>query len=180
MIRFSSCSADCGGHLGSTFPPGCGLFPHAEAKFRRPATGNGGRICRPEDITIDAQTNTAYLSGYDRRAANRRPPDIGCDLVLRPRHPNAQLVKPDAASRRELLPHGISLYRAPDGKKTLFAINHGNNKQSVEIFDVDAGNVNAPTHRQRARLIYQRSRWRRPRPFFVTTITRTLKVFAPA
>src|SRR6185436_14753835 len=50
---------------------------------------------------------------------------------------------PDADAN--FLPHGISLYRAPDGKKTLFVINHGAGRQSVEIFDVEPGKL---THRR--------------------------------
>jgi arylesterase/paraoxonase len=128
------------------FLQAAGYFRVLEAKFDgtcKPVTAAG--FVGPEDITIDAQTNTAYLSGYDRRAAIGGHPAPGAIWSYDLANPNAQLVNLTPQADTSFLPHGISLYRAPDGKKTLFAINHGNKKQSVEIFDVDAGKL---THRR--------------------------------
>ena len=128
------------------FLQAAGYFRTLEAKFDgtcKPVTAQG--FAGPEDITIDAQTNTAYLSGYDRRAAIAGHPAPGAIWSYDLANANPQLVNLTPEADMSFQPHGISLYRAPDGKKTLFAINHGNNKQSVEIFDVDASKL---THRR--------------------------------
>jgi len=99
-----------------------------------------------EDITIDPETGLAYLSGYDRWAARGGKPARGAIWVYDLNAPNAQPVDATAAALPDgFWPHGISLYRAPDGRRTLFAINHAGGKHSVEIFDVDGAML---THRR--------------------------------
>ena len=128
------------------FLQAAGYFRTMEAKFDgtcKPVTAAG--FVGPEDITIDAETGTAYLSGYDRRATMAGRPTTGGIWTYNLADPNAQLVNVTPEANAEFLPHGISLYRAPDGKKTLFVINHGANRQSVEIFDIEPGKL---THRR--------------------------------
>ena len=128
------------------FLQAAGYFRTLEAKFDgtcKPVTAAG--FAGPEDITIDAETNTVYLSGTDRRAAMAKHPVPGAIWSYDLANPNAQLVNLTPEADAGFLPHGISLYRAPDGKKTLFVINHGNDKQTVEIFDVAPGKL---THRR--------------------------------
>jgi arylesterase/paraoxonase len=120
------------------FLQAAGYFLTLEAKFDgtcKPVTAAG--FAGPEDLTIDAETNTAYLSGYDRRATMAGRPAPGGIWGYNLADPNAQLVNLTPEADAAFQPHGISLYRAPDGKKTLFVINHGANRQSVEIFDID-------------------------------------------
>ncbi len=134
------------GVWGYFFLQAAGYFLTLEAKFDgtcKPVTAAG--FVGPEDVTIDAETNTAYLSGYDRRAVMAGHPAPGGIWSYNLADPNAQLVNLTPEADASFLPHGISLYRAPDGKKTLFVINHGANKQAVEIFDVGAGKL---THRR--------------------------------
>jgi arylesterase/paraoxonase len=117
-----------------------GYFRTLEAKFDgtcKPVTAQG--FAGPEDLTIDPETNTAYLSGYDRRATMAKQPVPGAIWAYDLADPGAQLVNLTPQAGANFLPHGIGLYRAPDGKKTLFVINHGNNKQTIDIFDVTAG-----------------------------------------
>ena len=101
----------------------------------------------PEDIAIDNSTGTAFISSFDRRAAMAgtiRPGAIFVyNLEGRPRLKN---LTEGLAIR--LNPHGISFYRAPDGKKYLFAINHQIAEQLVEIFEYDG---NALVHRETVR-----------------------------
>lgn len=128
------------------FLQAAGYFLKLEAKFDgtcKPVTAQG--FAGPEDLTIDAETGIAYLSGYDRRAGMRGAPTPGAIWGYNLADPNAQLVNLTPQVDASFLPHGISLYRAPDGKKTLFVINHGAGKQSVEIYDVEPGKL---THRR--------------------------------
>ena len=128
------------------FLQAAGYFRTLEAKFDgtcKPVTAAG--FAGPEDITIDAETNTAYLSTTDRRAAMALHPAPGAIWSYDLANPNPQLVNLTPQADANFQPHGISLYRGPDGKKTLFVINHGNNTQAVEIYDVEGGNL---THRR--------------------------------
>ncbi|MBI1210797.1 MAG: hypothetical protein GC190_04995 [Alphaproteobacteria bacterium] len=128
------------------FLQAAGYFRTLEAKFDgtcKPVTTAG--FAGPEDITIDAETNTAYLSGYDRRAAMAGHPTAGGIWAYNLADPNAQLVNLTPEADASFLPHGISLFRASDGRKTLFVVNHGANRQAVEIFDVEPGKL---THRR--------------------------------
>lgn len=128
------------------FLQAAGYFLKLEAKFDgtcKPVTAAG--FAGPEDLTIDAETGIAYLSGYDRRAVMGGHPAPGGIWAYNLADPAAQLVNLTPEADAAFLPHGISLYRAPDGKKTLFVINHGANRQSVEIFDVEPGKL---THRR--------------------------------
>jgi len=97
-----------------------------------------------EDLTIHPRTGVAYLSACDRFAAQAGRPARGAiyayDLnALSPRPVN---LTPDADP--DFRPHGISLYVAPDGTSTLFVINHGNGRNTIEIYDAAEGRL---THR---------------------------------
>lgn len=100
-----------------------------------------------EDLTIDPETKLAYLAGYDRRKAVKGEPTVGAIWVYDLNAADAQPidVTKDVVLPGGLWPHGISLYRGADGRKTLFVINHAGGKHSVEVFDV-AGAV--LTHRR--------------------------------
>jgi arylesterase/paraoxonase len=102
----------------------------------------GGGIVGVEDLTIDPETKLAYLAGYDRRAAFTGKPTRGAIWVYDMNAPDAAPVDATAAALPGgFWPHGISLYRGADGKKTLFAISHASGKHSVEIFDVDGATL---------------------------------------
>jgi len=102
----------------------------------------GGGIVGVEDLTIDPETKLAYLAGYDRRAAFTGKPTRGAIWVYDMNTPDAVPVDATAAALPDgFWPHGISLYRGADGKKTLFVISHAGGKHSVEIFDVDGATL---------------------------------------
>lgn len=91
-----------------------------------------------EDVTIDPDTNIAFVSGADRRAASAGAPvpggiyafDVGT-------HDKVWKVSPEDFT--DFQPHGISLWRGANGEKRLFVINHASGgAQNVEIFDVGA------------------------------------------
>ena len=107
----------------------------------KPITG----VVGVEDLTIDQEARVAFLSGYDRRAAFKDENPAGAIWVLDLNAPNALPIDVSAGLvATGFQPHGISLYRAPDGKKTLFVINHANKRQTVEVFDVNGATL---THR---------------------------------
>ncbi|GGD05436.1 hypothetical protein GTQ45_13455 [Pyruvatibacter mobilis] len=107
----------------------------------------------PEDIAIDRERGIAYISAYDRRLAASDDPGAGAvrggiyimdlnapaeGLFMRPITP----ILPD-----RFRPHGISLFKGDDGRRTLMVVNHpGGSEHTVEIFDLGADNV--LTHRK--------------------------------
>ena len=107
----------------------------------------------PEDIAIDRSRGIAYISAYDRRLAASDDPgaegvrggiyimDLNVDasgLFMRPITP----IMPE-----RLRPHGISLFTAPDGSRTLMVVNHPRgDEHTVEIFDLSDDEV--LTHRR--------------------------------
>jgi len=98
----------------------------------------GGGIAGVEDLAIDSETGTAFLSGYDRWTNMKQPGVRGAIWTY---VPGATDQLPVDATRDALpqgfQPHGISLHREPDGRKILFVINHAAGRHTVEIFDVN-------------------------------------------
>jgi len=107
--------------------------------------------CRPvlgvlssEDITIDPENGIAFVSGSDRRhladepfpGAIYRYPLV--NPPLRPENLTADL-------NLEFNPHGLSLYRGPNGLKVLFVVNHRAEMDYIEVFDVQGS---ALVHRE--------------------------------
>lgn len=99
-----------------------------------------------EDIAIDRESKIAFLAGYDRRATMGGGSPRGAIWTLDMNTPDAVPVDATTSALPDgFWPHGISFFRAYDGKKTLFVINHANGKQSIEIFDVNGATL---THRR--------------------------------
>lgn len=84
-----------------------------------------------EDISIDPVSGIAYISAADRRGGGGGHL-YAYDLNAEPPTLSRLATDPDL----ELKPHGISLYRSPEGKLSLFAVNHRSDGEFVEIFDV--------------------------------------------
>jgi arylesterase / paraoxonase len=92
-----------------------------------------------EDMAIDRERGVAYLSYLDRQAIVKGDPQVQgtimrLDLTQPTLLPEPALVDAPAFFR----PHGLSLYVAPDGARTLVAIAHpakrGSEPESVVIF----------------------------------------------
>ncbi len=106
-----------------------------------------GGIMAPEDIAIDRNKKTAFISSLDRQQLRSQ----GTNAALRGSIQALDLasLKPGAPIRykdvtpdmpKQFQPLGLSLYTAPDGSQRLFVINKaGENTQSVEIFNVVSG-----------------------------------------
>ncbi len=94
-----------------------------------------------EDVTIDPETNLAFVSAADRRAffaGNPVPGGVYAFNVAT--HAEARRVSP--VELQDFQPHGLSLWRGPNGEKRLFVINHpAAGGHRVEIFDIGEAGV---------------------------------------
>lgn len=95
-----------------------------------------------EDITIDPELKLAFVSAADRRewynegSASSVNPRNGIYGVTMDGQYTVRRLSPPMEN---FLPHGISLWRGPDGAKRLFVINHPpSGEELVELFDVGA------------------------------------------
>lgn len=119
-------------------------IPPKAVGFCNPVSSGG--VVGVEDLAIDEESHLAYLSGYDRRANAKGVRVRGAIWVYDLQQHDAAPVDATAGALPEgFLPHGISLFRAADGKRTLFAVSHAGGRHSIEIFDVDGKTL---THRQ--------------------------------
>lgn len=88
-----------------------------------------------EDITIDHETGTAFVSSCDRRAFMKGELLQGSIYAY-----NLQgkpvLKNMTTGLTIGFYPHGISFYKSGDGRKFLFAINHNRSKNFIEIFEI--------------------------------------------
>lgn len=110
------------------------LEPHFAGNCEAlPLEGSG------EDILVDRERGIAYLSLLDRKSVV-----LGKDvqgMVARIDLNATPLVAVPALATKpgQFRPHGLSLWIGPDGRRRLFAINHGQKRgvdpEAVEIFD---------------------------------------------
>ncbi|HLO43476.1 MAG TPA: SMP-30/gluconolactonase/LRE family protein [Leadbetterella sp.] len=90
-----------------------------------------------EDITVDPQTNVAYLSAHDRRTPESTGDIFSINL-------NDSIRKPINLTKKmkinEFRPHGIS-FLTLGGKKFLFVISHKNSKNDIIKFEILADSL---------------------------------------
>lgn len=113
-----------------------------------------------EDLQIDHTARIAFLSSDDRRASMAGQPVNGGIYALPIDAPDTKprlLTGEGSGTPAIFHPHGLSLFVAPDGTRTLMVVNHADPaamraepaQQSVEIFDVTgAGDSLALRHRR--------------------------------
>lgn len=90
-----------------------------------------------EDATIDSTSMLAYLSADDRRATLAGQPRRGEIYSLDLRDPGARPLPLTHGVPEKFHPHGISLWRGPQGTLHLFVINHLTPlEHRVEVFEV--------------------------------------------
>lgn len=122
---------------GVFFLKASGVFLTLEPKAAGVCTTlSDGGIVGVEDLTIDPETHFAYLAGYDRCAALDGKPVRGAIWGYNLKNQTRVTDLTATALPEGFHPHGISLYRGPDGRKTLFVINHANQRHSIELFDI--------------------------------------------
>jgi arylesterase/paraoxonase len=99
-----------------------------------------------EDITINHLTGIAYISSTDRRRqlAGLQPRQGGI-FVYDLNAATPRLIEATSGFEKAFNPHGIAIYTHEDSSVTLFAINHNNDGDFVEIFDEQNGQF---VHRQ--------------------------------
>jgi len=99
------------------------------------------RLQGPEDFEVDAAHDAVIVSSTNRRAPKDAPDARDGLYVLKLSDTKAAPVKLTDGVPKDFHPHGISLYRAPNGDETLMAINHHpNGTHSVEIFGLSYEN----------------------------------------
>lgn len=90
-----------------------------------------------EDITVDRSTGIAYLSACDRRAvAEGRPAAAGIYAYDLNRQ-NPVPIRIDGGQLGDFQPHGIDLLLGKTVAVGLFAVNHGNGRNTIELFDLN-------------------------------------------
>jgi len=115
-----------------------------------------------EDIVIDREAGVAYLSADDRLTVEEqiggpaaRTTQGGLYALALTKLDGPLVALPltrDFAGKIDFHPHGIDLFVAPLGTRTLFAVNHRflnengrwRSEQAIEVFDVGGGGL---THR---------------------------------
>lgn len=117
--------------------PASGIFTHLEPRLVKECA-RVDVFPGTEDVTIDPSLNLAFISASDRRAAAAGKPVMGGIYAMSLEDGNAvRRVTDDSFG--DFQPHGISLWKGPDGAKRLFAINHATSGvDKMEIFDVGA------------------------------------------
>lgn len=82
-------------------------------------------IAGPEDITIDQESGVAFISSDDRRANAKVPGSVrGGIFILDLNDSSKAIINVTPDEPADFHPHGISLWREPDGRLYLFVINH--------------------------------------------------------
>jgi arylesterase/paraoxonase len=93
-----------------------------------------------EDITIHPETGLAFVSANDRKANQAGQRAQGAIYGYNLQDPKPQLINLTEDFRRELYPHGISLY-TEQGRTRLFVINHLQDADYVELFEYREGRL---------------------------------------
>ena len=91
-----------------------------------------------EDITIDQSTGIAFLSSDDRWSATLRQQSVkGAIYAL---NLNDSLLRPvnltEHFPQDDFHPHGISLFKSPEGRSILFVVNHRGSGSFIERFEL--------------------------------------------
>jgi arylesterase/paraoxonase len=115
-----------------------GVFRDIVPHFDGSATRIPLPISGPEDIVVDTLGKLAFVSVDDRRAGLAAPGSTrGGILVFDPLSKTPSLRDVTPPSLGDFHPHGISLWRSPDGRLLLFAVSHRqrDGSQAVERFE---------------------------------------------
>jgi len=110
------------------------ILPHFEGTS---ATLNV-EVAGPEDITIDQLSGLAFVSVDDRRANRQSPGRLkGAILIMNLSDSIPKLKDITPVGVTDFHPHGISLWREPDGRAFLFVVNHRKNysEHVIERFE---------------------------------------------
>ncbi len=112
------------------------IEPHFEGSCR-PVGGMPG----PEDITVHPETGIAFISSTDRRAQRTGQRVRGAIYALELGSAEPKPKKLTGELDIEFQPHGLSLFRGPEGQEALFAVSHPRGSHAIEVFDVREGSL---------------------------------------
>ncbi len=114
-----------------------GMFKTIAPHFDGTVTKLQLPIAGPEDITIDQQSGLAFISVDDRRSNMANTNSVNGAILVMNLSDSVPTLKNITPDLKDFHPHGISLWKEPDGRMFLFAITHGHNrnKQAVERFE---------------------------------------------
>ncbi|UCF38255.1 MAG: SMP-30/gluconolactonase/LRE family protein [Acidobacteriota bacterium] len=115
--------------------------------FRELAFHSSGP-CRPvlgmyssEDIVIAEDRSEAFISSLDRRIPELGEPIPGQILLLDLNNPDASAQDSSGNLNFPFFPHGLGLWNNPQGESLVFAVNHGPEEDSIEIFERGAAGL---------------------------------------
>lgn len=109
----------------------------------RSITPQGGESCRrveveglvgAEDLEFDHPSATLWIAAANRRGSSSFRPSDSAFFRWRPDTEPAPLRVPTTGFDGPLRLHGMSLHRQPSGELRVFAIQHGDDGEGVEIF----------------------------------------------
>ena len=107
------------------------IDPHFDGRCQ-PVGGMPG----PEDITVHPETGVAYISSSDRRALRAGKETQGAIYALDLESTEPRPIELTGQFASEFHPHGLSLFRGPEGEASLFVVSHPGNDHTVEVFDI--------------------------------------------
>ncbi|MGF1671360.1 MAG: SMP-30/gluconolactonase/LRE family protein [Balneolaceae bacterium] len=94
-------------------------------------------ISGPEDIQLDYEKGLAYISGYNRREADKGKDVRGGIYLLDLNEREPAPVELEASYPNDFKPHGFSLYQTKENIQRLFVINRrAGNISTIEIFEL--------------------------------------------
>lgn len=134
-------AAVIGVRLAYVVIPGSGAFAKLETRLVDKCT-RVDVAPGTEDVTIDPDLKVAFISAADRRGWYNGDGSEGVNplngvyaLAL----DGSNAVRRVSPAMDDFLPHGISLWKGPDGTKRLFVVNHpSKGGEFIELFDVGA------------------------------------------
>ena len=92
----------------------------------------------PEDMTVDTVSGLAFISVDDRRANLARPGSVrGAILVFDAKADTPSFRNVTPGVLKDFHPHGLSVWRSPEGRVLLFVVNHLQQPagQAIERFE---------------------------------------------
>lgn len=99
-----------------------------------------------EDLTIDYENDVMVISAYDRAGSKRGESATGGLYILNLREEPFNPIRLDDGLGRGFHPHGISLLKLDSSTYQLLAVNHQNDRHTIEEFQLVLPNHLAHLH----------------------------------
>lgn len=102
-----------------------GVFKDIRPHFSGTEQRHALPVAGPEDLAFDRISGLAFVSVDDRRANLVKPGSVpGAILLFNPLADTPSFRNVTPVGMSDFHPHGISLWRSPEGRVLLFAVNH--------------------------------------------------------